>query len=44
VVIDEIGQGMKKGLNTRTVIKALRPQVDDALDRIAEGLNCAGPA
>jgi AcrR family transcriptional regulator len=44
VVIDEIGQGMKQGLNIRAVIKALRPQVDDALDRIAEGLNSAGPA
>jgi hypothetical protein len=39
VVIDEIGPGRRK---YRALIKRL--QVDDAIDRIAEGLSSAGPA
>lgn len=42
VIIDEIGRGMKERANIRTLIEALRPQVDDAVGRIAAGMNKRG--
>jgi hypothetical protein len=44
VVIDEIGRGTKEGADIRALTKRLGLQVDDAIDRMAEGLNSAGPA
>jgi AcrR family transcriptional regulator len=38
VILDEIGQAMVKGDDLKGVIKSLRAQVDDALDRIAAGI------
>jgi AcrR family transcriptional regulator len=45
VIIDEIGKGMKRGTEDwRTVIGSLRSQVDDAVDRLAHGLNARSSA
>jgi AcrR family transcriptional regulator len=38
VILDEIGRGVEKGTGQRAVIEALRPQVNDAIDRIASSL------
>jgi AcrR family transcriptional regulator len=38
-ILDEVGRGTKEGADLRRVIKTLRPQVDEALERIAPGLN-----
>jgi AcrR family transcriptional regulator len=37
VVIDEIGRGTKERVDIGVLIETLRPQVDDALNRIAQG-------
>lgn len=39
VILDEIGKGMKQDADIGALIEALRDQVDDAVDRIAQGLN-----
>jgi AcrR family transcriptional regulator len=41
VIIDEIGQQTKRGVDIGALIKILRRQVDDAIDRIAQALNSA---
>lgn len=38
VILDEIGRGVEKGTGQHAVIEALRPQVNDAVDRIASSL------
>lgn len=42
VIVDKIGRGMKEGAKHRTVIQVLRPQIDDAVDRIAPALRSIG--
>jgi AcrR family transcriptional regulator len=41
-ILDGVGRGAKEGSNNRAVVKGLRPQIDDALDRIAPALNSLG--
>lgn len=42
VILDEVGRAMQEGADLRAVIEALRPQVDDAVGRIAPALNSIG--
>jgi AcrR family transcriptional regulator len=45
MIIDEIGKGMKRGKeNWPARFRSLRSQVDDAVDRMAHGLNDGGSA
>jgi hypothetical protein len=41
-ILDAVGRGAKEGSNNRAVVKGLRPQIDDAIDRIAPVLNSLG--
>src|SRR5262249_31488554 len=41
-IIDEIGLATKQRANIGAVLETLRTQIDDALDRMAQGLNSAG--
>jgi AcrR family transcriptional regulator len=41
-IIDEIGQGTKQSANMGALVEKLRAQIDDAVDRMAPGLNSAG--
>jgi AcrR family transcriptional regulator len=43
VIIDEVGHAVKEGADIGALFETLRVQVDNALDRIAEGLPSAGP-
>jgi hypothetical protein len=40
-IIDEIGQGTKQKANMGALVETLRAQIDDAVDRIAQGVNSA---
>jgi AcrR family transcriptional regulator len=40
-IIDEIGQGTRQKANMGGLVEKVREQIDDALDRIARGLNSA---
>jgi len=41
-IIDDIGQGTRQNANTGALVEKLRAQIDDAVDRMAHGLNSAG--
>jgi len=41
-IIDEIGQATRQNVNTGALVEKLRTQIDDAVDRMAHGLNSAG--
>ena len=41
-IIDDIGQGTRQNANTGTLVEKLRAQIDDAVDRMAHGLNSVG--
>jgi AcrR family transcriptional regulator len=41
-IIDEIGQGTRQNSNSGALVEKLRAQIDDAVDRMAHGLNSAG--
>ena len=43
-ILDAVGQATTQRTNVGTLAETLRAQIDDALDRIAEGLNSAGEA
>jgi AcrR family transcriptional regulator len=40
-IIDEIGQGTRQKANMGALVKTLRAQIDDAVDRIAQSVNSA---
>jgi AcrR family transcriptional regulator len=40
-IIDEIGQGTRQKANMGALAETLRAQIDDAVDRIAQGVNSA---
>ena len=41
-IIDDIGQGTRQNANTGALVEKLRAQIDDAVDRMAHGLNSVG--